>query len=189
MWDFWKQAGANAMGALLGVFLALYADRVLAKRRRMEEKRDLIVGLNAALERNLWVLKVLEDGWNDAQEKRVNWVPTFSTDLVLLQTSAMRKYDLGIATTACKAIDQALFELSHLNLKLDMLRSNFISRDTAMRNYSAIARTCVEHIKGKEGDGGIRGHVNTALELLAKENMKLPTIFDHDPMGELVGRS
>ncbi len=60
------------------------------------------------------------------------------------------------------------------------------STDFGIR-YHSIVPECIQHIGATDNDG-IKGHIHNALALLAKENVALPTVFDYDPMGELVGR-
>ena len=81
---------------------------------------SLLAILSPQLDKNMTLLSQLHDGF------KINnpaFVPLFPIDLTLLSATSLRKYEILESIPTCQAIDQATFELIHLDGKLTLIRN------------------------------------------------------------------
>jgi len=172
---------ASLLGALFGVLLALQADRVIADRKTVRERRSLVDGLVKSLNHNK---KLLHELRNQFDHKST---PTFGMDVTFLEATSLRKHYVGIKPECCGLIDDALYELQHLNNQLTVAREVWELHHTASVDgglrYKQIAEAGSKLILIAERC------IDAALADLSRQDLRLPTMWSADQFVELLGRS
>ncbi len=109
--------------AVLGIPAGLYADRVIKKFQGKKEKRQLVEALTDSIKGNL---KLVKDKLEKELEKETididPYVSLYSADLTLLNSTALKKYELLSSIPTCQAIDKAKYALINLDIQVDVMR-------------------------------------------------------------------
>lgn len=115
----WQSVFATLFGVCVGIPIALCIDRKIKYRKIKQEQAELLPVIRGALEHNRSLLDQLLREFNENGDY---WIPTYSLDLILLDSTSVKKYNIGIPPEICRSVDNARYELSHLDEKLRLIR-------------------------------------------------------------------
>ena len=107
------------IGALLAIPAALWVDRYVRYKNESNERNQLIDALKNTIETNISLVGKLEE---DLKKDAPTQIALNFMDLSLLDTTAVRKYELISSIPTCVAIDHVSYELHFLNYILDYIR-------------------------------------------------------------------
>jgi len=86
---------------------------------------------------------------SELQTMTVDYIPHYSADLTLLDSTSLRKYEILGSVPVCQAVDSARYELTHLSATLDLMRSlaPYVVTSRAHRHYlQSVKSSCARHI-------------------------------------------
>lgn len=141
--SFWQGLITTFIAASLAIPAALWIDRRLKSKKAQEERRQLNNALKEAIDKNMTLLAQLEKDYLGQGR-----VPFFPMDLVQLNSTSYRKYEILDSISLCQAIDQAIYELQHFDGKLELLRTK---GDTNLAKnlspfYQEVYQSCQVHV-------------------------------------------
>lgn len=142
--SFWQSLIPTFIGVLLAIPAALWIDRLLKRKKKNEERKQLKNALKEAIDKNMTLLSQLENDYLG-----MGLVPLFPMDLVQLNSTSYRKYEILDSISLCQAIDQSIYELQHLDGKLELIRTTAatVSQSASVRFFFyGIYRSCLSHI-------------------------------------------
>jgi len=104
------------VGSFSGVFVAFLINSYISRRKRKKQRKDLLLLLHAALEKNKLRVEKLEE-----KLERGIYTPHYKIDVLPLESTVSLQYELIDSFNLKKNLDTVRYELSHLNRKLDIL--------------------------------------------------------------------
>ena len=159
--SFFQQLVTTFVGVAAGIPAALLIGRLANRGQQKETTRQLRSAIREALEKNRTLLTQLA-----GELAQPGFLPTYFMDLQLLDATAYRKYEVFRRPQSSIRIDQARYELTHLNSKLGFMRDVFPGHITTAGSGNALRQltaSCVAHLPI------VQNAVQEALDAIAAE--------------------
>jgi len=121
--SFWQGFVTTFLGALLGILVALYTDKIIKRRDSKKEREVLTVALKDAFEKNYKVIIDLKRQYEKTNMPSNDYLPDYSLDMVFLESTSWKKYEILQTLSSRGAIYDAIYELIQLRDKLKTLRN------------------------------------------------------------------
>lgn len=121
--SFWQNFVTTFLGAVLGIFAALYTDRLIKRYQTKNERNELRLAIKESLNKNLSIIANLKDQYNKINKPTTDYLPLSSLDISFLKSASMRKFDIMQMLQSREGIYDAIHELSNLSEILELLRN------------------------------------------------------------------
>ena len=114
--EFWQNLVTTILGAIIGILIALWLDRLIQKKHREERKSQILQSLLSTLRQNMEILnqdlKVLMEGGN------IVYYETFNVNLLLLNAATPVAFEYITDVKFLDKISKVQYHLEHLHLKI-----------------------------------------------------------------------
>lgn len=120
---FFQNVLTTFLGALFGIPVALWVDRLIKRSREKKDRKQLIDALTDSLDKNIELLKKLKSKIGVSPN---DYYPSELVhdllDLTILNSTSVTKYELLGSISTCQSVDKARYELMNLDIRLKLLR-------------------------------------------------------------------
>jgi hypothetical protein len=174
--DFWQNLVVTFIGVMLGVPSAFWLQNEIERKKRDEDSLKMITILSETIKHNRRLLEQVMDriGANNF------YVPYHNFDVVILEDTSFRKFELISDFELAKQIDVVRYELTHLNAKLELVRQ--LTPDWLNEPEVKVRSNKTP----KEGDSGLfpkmylslLPHLGNTLEIIEKVDDKLTEVSE-----------
>jgi hypothetical protein len=161
--DFLSNLLATLIGAFIGIFTALWVDRIIKSRNQIEQKKILFTKLRDNLTLNF---KILENTENNIKELKID---SYHMDTHVLEISSLLRSELITNMDLIRSLDKVSYHLERTQKSLDRIS------DIAIQLVSGKNIDIAKDITNSYKDlllstiPGIKKEINYSLELIMKE--------------------
>lgn len=116
--DFWQNLVVTFVGVMLGIPSAFWLQKEVDRIKREDDMLKMASILSQTIKHNRRLLEQLIDNI----DANGFYIPYYNFDVVILEETSFRKFELIPDIELAKQIDVVRYELTHLNSKQDQLR-------------------------------------------------------------------
>lgn len=163
--DFWRsftsETLATFLGAIFGIPAGLWLERWRARATLQERRRQLLVLLGEALEKNRGLVEQMQ------REVKPDRVIFYNVDITVFDATASLKFELISNPDLNTLLERIRYELQHLHRKVNLQLEITYSTFRAMGDYPQVRAEIIKAISAHIDP--IKTSIDQALSLLQKE--------------------
>lgn len=163
--EFWKDVSSNGLatllGALVGIPIALWLNRLIDSRRQkadkemiksqmVERRKQFSAMLVAALQKNAALVAQMK------QQLTPNKVIFYNVDNLVLESTSSLKYELIEDLDLNRLLDSIRYELDHIHKKVELQLETVYSSYRAMggfqKNRTQLIQAIIDHFPRVESE-------------------------------------